>query len=317
MKKILVIGAAGQIGTELVPALRKRYGNENVIAGYHSKMPNDEITKSGPLEKVNANKPEEVLNLIDKYDIDTIFHMAGLLSAACEKNPNLAWEVNMLGLKNILDIAHEKKLRVFWPSSIGAFGPTTPKINTPQSTIIEPNTMYGVIKAAGELLCNYYFHKYGVDVRSIRYPGIITWKTEPSDGTTEYAIAMFYEGLRKGKYECFLKKGTILPMMYIDDAIKATIDIMNAPSEKITVRTSYNLAAISFAPEELAAELKKYLPKLAVTYNPDFHQLIADSWPRSIDDSVARADWNWNHKYDLEKMTKEMFEQLRKKLGTH
>ncbi len=312
MKKILVTGSAGQIGTELVPALRKKYGNDSVIAGYHNKAPSEDIQNSGPVEKVNANNREEVEEIIKKYNIDTIFHLAGMLSSASEKNPDLSWEVNLIGLKNILDIARENKLKIFWPSSIAAFGPTTPKMNTPQTTILEPSTMYGVTKVAGELLCNYYFKKYGVDVRSIRYPGIITWKTEPSDGTTEYSIAMFYEGIRKGRYKCFLKEGTLLPMMYIDDAIKATIDIMNAPSEKIKVRTSYNLTAFSFAPEELASELKKYLPNLIVTYEPDFHQPIADSWPKSIDDSAARKDWGWKHSYDLKKMTEDMFTNLKK-----
>ncbi|NYZ79909.1 NAD-dependent epimerase/dehydratase family protein [Candidatus Micrarchaeota archaeon] len=314
MERILVTGAVGQIGSELVPTLRGRYGKENVIATGHSKKPTDEMKNDGPFEFLDITKKEELAKVVKKYNIDTVFHLASLLSSASEKNPNLAWEANLLGLKVVLDVAKENNLKVFWPSSIGAFGPTTPKVNTPQTTVMEPSTMYGVTKVAGELLCNYYFNKYGVDVRSVRYPGIITWKTEPSDGTTEYSIAMFYEGIKNGHYKCFLKERTLLPMMYIDDAIKATIDIMNAPKENIKIRTSYNLAAFSFAPEELAAEIKKYIPNLEVTYEPDFHQAIADSWTKSIDDSAARKEWGWKHKYGFEAMTKEIMEKLTEKL---
>lgn len=314
--KILVIGAVGQIGTELTVALRKKYGEQNVIAATRKSEFPPEIKDHGPCEYFDVTDKEKTAHIIDKYGIDTIYLLAGLLSAAGEKNPNLAFDVNLVGLKNTLDLAVEKKIkRLFWPSSIAAFGPTTPTQNTPQRTVLEPTTMYGVTKVAGELLCQYYFLKYGLDVRSVRYPGIITYKTEPSDGTTEYSVAMFYEGIKHGKYKCFLRKGSVLPMMYIDDAVKGTIDLMEAPSEKLTVRTSYNFAAISFGPEELAAELKKYIPGLDVTYEPDFHQKIADSWPKSIDDLQARRDWNWKHSYDLPKMTKYIFEKLKVKLG--
>jgi len=315
MKKILVIGAVGQIGTELTVALRKKYGGQNVIAATRKSEFPPEIKNGGPCEYFDVTDKGKIAQMIDKYGIDTIYLLAGLLSAAGEKNPNLAFEINLIGLKNTLDIAVEKKIKqLFWPSSIAAFGPTTPAHKTPQRTVLEPTTVYGVTKVAGELLCQYYFLKYGLDVRSLRYPGIITYKTEPSDGTTEYSIAMFYEGLRHGRYKCFLREGSVLPMMYIDDAIKATIDLMEAQSEKLTVRTSYNLAAISFGPEELAAELRKHIPDLEVTYEPDFHQKIADSWPKSIEDTQARQDWGWKHEYDLAKMTKEIVDKLRPKL---
>ncbi|MBU3896874.1 MAG: NAD-dependent epimerase/dehydratase family protein [Nanoarchaeota archaeon] len=310
MKKILVIGSAGQIGTELVPALRKEFGNENVIAGYHNKIPIDEIKNSGSMEIVNALDKQGLENVVKKYNIDTIFHMASLLSAAGEKNPDLAWDVNMNGLKNVLDVAKENKIQVFWPSSIAAFGPTTPRENTPQTTVLEPNTMYGVTKVAGELLCNYYFNKYGVDVRSLRYPGIISYKTLPGGGTTDYAVDIFFKAIQEGKYTCFLKEDATLPMMYMPDAVKATIDIMKADSVKI--RTSYNLAAISFSPEEIFNEIKKHIPDFIIDYVPDFRQKIADSWPKSIDDSLARKDWNWKHTYDLAKMTEDMLINLKK-----
>ncbi|MEK7615625.1 MAG: NAD-dependent epimerase/dehydratase family protein [Patescibacteria group bacterium] len=299
MKNILVTGAFGQIGSELVPALQKKKGVETVVASDIRDGLRVDVTDVSSLEKaIRDNK------------IDTIFHLAGLLSAAGERNPELAWQVNLIGLKNVLDLALQYKLRVFWPSSIAAFGPTTPREKTPQHTILEPTTMYGMNKVAGELLCQYYFLKYGLDVRSIRYPGLITYKTEPSDGTTEYSIAMFFEALRKGNYQCFLSKDTILPMMYIDDAIRGTIDLMEAPAKKISIRTSYNFSAMSFSPEELAQEINKHIP-LKITYKPDFHQAIADSWPQSIDDSQARNDWGWKHEFDLVKMTKEMIKNLK------
>jgi nucleoside-diphosphate-sugar epimerase len=307
MSKILITGAFGQIGSELVPALQQKYGADNVVAVGHSAVPTD---FAGISERVDISNVASLQELIKKYSIDTIYHLASFLSAKCERDPDLAWQVNMGGLKIILDLARDNKLKLFWPSSIGAFGPTTPKINTPQHTIMEPTTMYGVTKMAGELLCQYYFLKYGVDVRSVRYPGIINYKTEPSDGTTEYSIAMFYEGLRKGSYECFLKEDTALPMMYIEDAVRGTIELMNASSDKLTVHTSYNLAAISFTPSELVMELKKYLPNFTCTYKPDFRQAIADSWPKTIDDAKAREDWGWHHKYDLARITEFMFKNL-------
>lgn len=314
MAKILVIGATGQIGSDLVPELRKRYGNENVVAVSRKTEPSEEL-KQGPCEFADAVKKEEIEALVKKYEIDTIHHLASILSATGEKNPELAWKTNMESLKNVLDLAKEYKAKVFWPSSIAAFGPTTPRDNTPQRTVLEPGTMYGVTKVAGELLCNYYFNKYEVDVRSIRYPGIISYKALPGGGTTDYAVAVFYEALEKKKYTFFVKEDTVLPMMYMPDCIKGTIDIMEADASKIKVRTSYNFAGISFSAKELADEVKKHIPEFEATYEPDFRQQIADSWPRSIDDSDARADWGWKHEYDLAKMTSDMLEKLGGKLG--
>ena len=248
--------------------------------------------------------------IVKKYEIDTVFHLVSLLSATGEQQPNLAWDVNMQGLKIVLDLAIKYKMRVFWPSSIAAFGPTTPRDLTPQKTILEPTTMYGVTKVAGELLCQYYFLKYGVDVRSVRYPGLISWKAQPGGGTTDYAVAIFHEAIAKGTYECFVKKDTILPMMYMDDAIRGTLQLMDANPKKLTVRTSYNLAAMSFRADELAAEIQKHVP-CKVTYRPDHRQKIADSWPRSINDSQARKDWGWKPKVNLAMMTKEMLKYLR------
>lgn len=319
-EKILVIGATGQIGSDLVPELRKRHGNENVIAVGSKTKPSEELSK-GPFEFADAANRLAVEGLVKKYKPNTIYHLASILSAKGEKNPDLAWHVNINSLKNVLDIVKEAKLndqidiKVFWPSSIAVFGPTTPRDNTPQTTILEPTTMYGVTKVAGELLCQYYFLKFGVDVRSVRYPGIISYKAEPGGGTTDYAVAIFYEALKTRRYQCFLKEGSVLPMMYMPDAIKGTIDLMNAPADKVNVRTSYNLAAMSFAPEEIAAEVKKHIPEFECTYVPDFRQNIADSWPKSIDDSQARKDWGWKPEYTLEKMTKDMLEKLSAKLA--
>lgn len=312
MKKILVIGSAGQIGTELVMGLRSKYRNENVVAGINRTPPSDEVKNSGPVEKVNAMNIDEIENVIKKYDVDSIFHLASLLSAVGEKNPDLAWNVNMGSLKNILDLSKKYNTRVFWPSSIACFGPTTPKENTPQKTILEPNTMYGVTKVAGELLCNYYFEKFGVDVRSVRYPGIISYKTMPGGGTTDYAIDIFFKAIKGEKYNCFLKEDAKLPMMYMPDAINATIGIMEVDKDKIKERTSYNLAAVSFSPKEIYEEIKKHVPEFEIEYSPDFRQKIADSWPKSIDDSSARKDWGWNHSYDLNKMTEDMLVNLKK-----
>jgi len=309
MKKILVTGAFGQIGSELVPALQKKFGEESVVALGHHQIPSG---FQGILEKAGIEEIEEIEAIIKKYKIGTIYHLVSLLSAKGEKDPQLTWQVNIGGLKNILDLAVKYQLKVFWPSSIAVFGPTTPREMTPQRTVLEPTTMYGVTKAAGELLCQYYFLKYGVDVRSVRYPGIISWKTEPGGGTTDYAVAIFYAALESGRYECFVKKETVLPMMYMADAIRATLQLMESPPDKITVRTSYNLAGISFSAEELEEEIKKHLP-LMVVYRPDERQEIADSWPESIDDSCAREDWDWRHQFDLARMTKFMLRQLRKK----
>lgn len=311
MAKILVTGAFGQIGSELVPALQRKFGTENVIALAHNNVPND---FSGIVEHADATKREEVEGLIRKYNVDTIYHLVSLLSATGEAKPDLAFDINLVGLKMILDLAREYKLKMFWPSSIAAFGPTTPREHTPQQTVLEPTTMYGVTKVAGELLCQYYFKKFGVDVRSVRYPGIISWKAPPGGGTTDYAVAVYYDGIQKGSYECFVREDTTLPMMYMDDAVRATIMLMDAPAEKITIRTSYNLAAISFTAKELADNINTFLP-VSVTYAPDHRQAIADSWPKSIDDSVARSDWGWSHEFDLNRMSQVMIENLKKKFG--
>ncbi|MEM2908891.1 MAG: NAD-dependent epimerase/dehydratase family protein [Candidatus Bilamarchaeaceae archaeon] len=316
MKSILVIGATGQIGSDLVPELRKRYGKNNVVAMAHTAKPSAELSE-GPVEFADANDKEALLGVVKKYGIDTIYHLASILSAKGEQNPELAWHVNIGTLKNVLDIARDQKLeRVFWPSSIAAFGPTTPRERTPQRTILEPGTMYGVTKVTGELLCNYYFRKWGVDVRSVRYPGLISYKAPPGGGTTDYAVAIFHAALKDKKYECYLREDSALPMMYMPDAIRGTIQLMEADASKITIRTSYNLAAISFTPKEIAEEIRKHIPEFTCTYKPDFRQAIADSWPKSIDDSQARKDWGWTHEYDLAKMTKDMLEKLKAKPAT-
>jgi len=305
--KILVTGSLGQIGSELVPALQTKYGVENVVSS-DIKSPQDKETNFEGLDVTNFQRLEEV---IKKHQITHIYHLASLLSATGEQNPELAWKINIEGLKNVLDLAKTHKLKIFWPSSIAAFGPTTPKKSTPQRTIMEPTTMYGVTKYSGELLCQYYFLKYGVDVRSVRYPGLISWKTPPGGGTTDFAVAIFYEGIRNGEYTCFVGPSTTLPMMYMDDAIRATIQLMDSEPNKIKVRTSYNLSAISFSAEELAKEINKHI-EVKVVYAPDHRQKIADSWPSSIDDSEARSDWGWRHEFDLSKITEEMIKNLKK-----
>ena len=310
MPKILITGAFGQIGSELVPALQKKFGADSVAALDLKPAPADYegAVYSGTVEDKSLLK-----KIIETEKIDTIYHLVSILSARGEQDPSLTWRVNMSGLLNVLDLAVEYKIKVFWPSSIAAFGPTTPRDLTPQRTVLEPTTMYGVTKAAGENLCHYYHLKHGLDVRSVRYPGLISWKAEPGGGTTDYAVAIFYEALKGNDYTCFVHRDTILPMMYMDDAVRATLEIMNAPAEKISIRTSYNLAAISFSAEELTNEINKHTP-IQVTYAPDHRQKIADSWPQSIDDSAARADWGWRHVFDLAKMTAEMLEKLKNKL---
>jgi nucleoside-diphosphate-sugar epimerase len=315
-RKILVTGAMGQIGSELIPALRKKFGRDNVIAVGHSKEPSEEFKNSGPFEKADASNKEVMRILIEKYNINTIYHLVGILSAVGEKNPDLAWKVNMESLKNILDLAVEYKInRLFWPSSIAAFGKTTPLENTPQRTVLEPTTMYGVTKVAGELLCQYYYVKYNLDVRSIRYPGIISWKTAPGGGTTDYAVAIYHDAIKKNSYECFVNENTVLPMMYMDDAVRATMELMEADNEKIKVRTSYNLAAISFSAKELAENVAKYIPGFVCNFKPDERQKIADSWPKTIDDSNARKDWGWSHKFDLDKISEDMIKNLKSLLN--
>lgn len=312
MKKILVTGAFGQIGSELVPALQQKHGIDNVVAVGHQNIPAD---FDGVVEKVEITDGKALASLVKKYHIGTIYHLVSLLSAKGEINPPLTWDININGLRHILDLAVEYKLKVFWPSSIAAFGPTTPRVNTPQATVMEPTTMYGVTKLAGEHLCHYYFLKYGVDVRSLRYPGLISWKTPPGGGTTDFAVAIFYEGLTKGKYECFVRPDTKLPMMYMDDGIAATLKLMEADPKKLTVRTSYNLAATSFTAAQLAREINKHLT-VKVTYKPDHRQKIADSWPQSIGDAVARKDWGWKHRYTLPKMVEIMIRNLKVKFAT-
>jgi len=312
--KILVTGSTGQIGSELTLALRAKYGNNNVIALGHKTKPSDELESSGPFEVADARDKEALRDIIKKYKINIIYHLVSILSVSAENNPDLAWDVNINSLKNVLDLAVEFKMdKIFWPSSIAVFGETSPLDLTPQQTILEPTTIYGVSKVAGENLCYYYFRRYGLDVRSLRYPGLISYKTSPGGGTTDYAVAIFYAAIKNKKYDCFVRADTTLPMMYMDDAIKAAIDIMEADSDKIKVRTSYNLTAISFSAEELAEEIKKHIPEFECTYKPDERQKIADSWPRVIDDSVARKDWGWKHEYDLKKTTITMLEKLKEK----
>lgn len=311
--KILIIGACGQIGTELTANLRKIYGVENVVASDVRKL-NNSVVNDGIFEVVNALDFNQIQELVEKYKITDVYLMAALLSATAEKNPAFAWDLNMNSLFHVLNLAKDGKIqKIFWPSSIAVFGPTTPRENTPQYTVMEPSTVYGISKQAGERWCEYYHNIYGVDVRSIRYPGLISWTTPPGGGTTDYAVDIYYKALENGTYDCFLSENTGLPMMYMDDAIRATIQIMQAPKEQIKIRSSYNLSAVSFTPKEIAEEIKKHIPNFSITYNPDFRQKIADSWPSSIDDSRAREDWGWKHEFDLDKMTQVMLENLKKK----
>lgn len=308
--KILIIGACGQIGSELTLKLREIYGIDNVIASDIRKG-EQEVFQTGPFELVDAMNFDAVAALVDKHTIDEVYLMAALLSATAEKNPAFAWDLNMNSLFHVLNLAKEGKIKkIFWPSSIAVFGPTTPKHNTPQYTVMEPSTVYGISKQAGERWCEYYFNKYGVDVRSIRYPGLISWKTPPGGGTTDYAVDIYYKAVSDNKYTCFLSENTELPMMYMDDAIRATVGIMQAEKENIRIRSSYNLAAMSFTPKEIAEAIAKEKSGFEISYEPDFRQAIADSWPSSINDSSAREDWGWEHDFDLESMTKEMLKNL-------
>ena len=309
-EKILVIGASGQIGVELTLALRKIYGNANVIAS-DLREQNPLLEGTGPYVSMDVMNKEMLHVQVIRQGITQIYLLAAILSATGEKNPNLAWSLNMQSLLNVLDIAKEEKLtKIYWPSSIAVFGPTSPRVNAPQQTIIEPTTVYGISKYAGEFWCNYYFHRYGVDVRSLRYPGLISYKSQPGGGTTDYAVEIFHAAKAGEQYECFLKEDTYLPMMYMPDAIRATIELMEADAKSIKVRTSYNLSGMSFSPKEITAEIKKHIKDFTTVYVPDYRQAIADSWPQSIDDSVARQDWNWKEDYDLAEMTRDMLKNL-------
>ncbi len=309
-ERILVIGASGQIGVELTLALRKIYGNNNVVAS-DLREENELLKGTGPYVSLDVMNKEMLHVQVIRQSITQIYLLAAILSATGEKNPNLAWNLNMQGLLNVLDIAREEKIyKVYWPSSIAVFGPTSPKKNCPQQTIIEPITVYGISKYAGEFWCNYYHQRFGVDVRSIRYPGLISYKSAPGGGTTDYSVEIFHDALEEKKYTCFLQENTYLPMMYMPDAIRGTIELMEAPASKITVRHSYNLSGMSFSPKELAGEIKKHIPEFHIDYKPDYRQAIADSWPESIDDSVARRDWGWKNEFDLPGMTADMLENL-------
>jgi nucleoside-diphosphate-sugar epimerase len=310
-EKILVTGSVGQIGSELTMALREKYGNDNVVACGRKTKPSETLLASGPFEIMDITDREGLEKVVKKYEIDTIYNMAAILSAAGEQNPLVCWNVNINGLYNILEVAREHKIAsIFVPSSIAVFGPETPRKNTPQETVLKPKTMYGITKVTGELLGDYYFKKFGLDVRGIRYPGIISSETLPGGGTTDYAVEIFYEAIKNKKYTCFLKKDTFLPMMYMPDCIKATIDLMEADISKLKHHCDFNLASMSFSAGELADEIKKHITEFKCDYKPDFRQAIADSWPQSIDDSAARKEWGWKTSYNISSMTKDMLDKL-------
>jgi nucleoside-diphosphate-sugar epimerase len=313
-KRILVTGAVGQIGSELTMALRERHGGGNVVAIGRKTRPRPELEGSGPFEFCDVTEKEKLFALIRRHDVGTIYHMAAILSATGEEKPLLCWDVNMNGLHNVLEAARELGLeKVICPSSIAVFGPETPRDRTPQETVLRPTTMYGVTKVAGELLCDYYVRRFDVDVRGLRYPGIISAETLPGGGTTDYAVAIFYEAVDKGRYTCFVREDTVLPMMYMPDCIKATLDLADADASRLRHHSDFNVGALSFSAGELAAEIRKHVPGFEVTYEPDFRQRIADSWPRSLDDTAAREEWGWKPAYDLAAMTTDMIEKLRKR----
>jgi len=312
IQRILVVGAVGQIGSELTLALRDKYGADNVVAAGRKTKPSPALRDSGPFTWCDVVDRARLDETIKEFKIDTIVNMAAILSATGEKNPQACWEVNVTGLINTLEAALEHKLvQVLCPSSIAVFGPETPKDNTPQETILRPTTMYGVTKVAGELLCDYYVRRFGVDARGLRYPGIISAETPPGGGTTDYAVWIYYKAIEEGKYECFVREDTRLPMMYMPDCIKATMDLMEAPFDKLKHHGDFNVGAMSFSAGELAAAIKRHIPEFEVTYKPDFRQAIADSWPSSIDDSAAREEWGWQPAYDLDKMTEDMLKRLK------
>jgi nucleoside-diphosphate-sugar epimerase len=309
--KILIVGACGQIGSELTLALRSIHGNDAVVAS-DIKASTSQHLQSGPFEILDATNYDNFKRIVSQHDIDTVYMMAAMLSGTAEKFPEKGWDLNMTSLFNVLNLGKEKLIsKIFWPSSIAVFGPTTPKEHTPQQTIMEPSTVYGISKQAGERWCAYYHKRYGVDVRSIRYPGLISYKTPPGGGTTDYAIEIFHEALKSKSYTSFLSAETALPMMYMEDAIQATISIMDAPADQIKIRSSYNLAGVSFTPEELSAEIKHQIPDFKLSYDPDFRQAIANSWPDSIDDTEARTDWGWKHEFDLAMIVKAMLEGVK------
>ena len=307
---ILVLGASGQIGSELIEKLRTIYGSTHVVAS-DIRNGSPSLMNSGPFEIIDATDKEAIFAIVKKYNVTQIYLLAAMLSATGEKFPQKAWDLNMTSLLAVLDLAKDKHInQVFWPSSIAVFGSTSPKIHTPQKTIMEPSTVYGISKISGEFWCNYYHEKYGVDVRSLRYPGIISWKTKPGGGTTDYAVDIFFKALEQGSFECFLSEDTCLPMMYMEDAVNATVQIMQVNANQINIRTSYNLSAMNFTPKELASAIHQHLPNFTMTYKTDYRQAIADSWPDSIDDTIAREDWGWSPKYTLLKMTKDILENL-------
>ncbi|MCW3122358.1 MAG: NAD-dependent epimerase [Flavipsychrobacter sp.] len=313
-EKILIVGAGGQIGVELTLALRKVYGTDNVIAT-DIKEAHPLLKDSGPYAILNAMDAAATHALVKKEGITQIYLLAALLSATGEKNPHKAWEINMQSLISTLDLGVQEKLtKIYWPSSIAVFGPTTPTSNTPQQTVVEPRTVYGISKYAGELWCQYYNQRWGLDVRSLRYPGLISWKSEPGGGTTDYAVEIYHEALKHKKYTSFLSENTYLPMMYMDDAIRGTIELMEAPAEQMKTRMAYNLSAMSFSPKEIAAAIQKHIPDFTIDYAPDFRQAIADGWPKSIDDSAARADWGWKNEFDLDSMSADMLKHLKEKM---
>lgn len=307
-EKILIIGSNGQIGLELATGLRKVFGTDNVVCSDIKRLDNQE----GPFEVLDVLDKNRFYEIIKSHGITQVYLLAALLSATAEKNPKFAWDLNMNGLFHVLDAAKEGLIKkVYWPSSIAVFGPSTPRVNTPQYTVMEPNTIYGISKQAGERFCEYYHQKYGVDVRSIRYPGLIGWKSAPGGGTTDYAVHIYHEALKNKTYTSFLSAGTVLPMMYMDDAIRATIGLMEAPAEQVKIRSSYNIAGMSFDPEGIAASIRQHIPDFTLSYAPDYRQAIADSWPQSIDDTEAREHWGWKPEYDLNKMTEVMLKNLR------
>ena len=314
-EQILVIGSCGQLGTELVESLRNIYGNSNVIAS-DIRQSDDEVFKAGPFEELDILNKQQFTDVLNKYKPSQVYHLAALLSATAEAKPKLGWSLNMDGLFNVLDAAVDFKIgKVYWPSSIAVFGPSTPVNNTPQNCVMDPNTIYGISKLAGERYCEYYFQKRGVDVRSLRYPGLIGYKSEPGGGTTDYAVSIYHDALTSGKHNCFLGESTELPMLYMPDALKATLDIMHATAEQVKIRSSYNLAGMSFDPKEITASIQKYVPGFSTEYNPDHRQKIADSWPNSIDDSEAREDWGWKPAYDLDALTQDMLKNLAPRYG--